>query len=432
MIAPDRTKAPSIRQIAHFSIAKPEKQKLTNGMTLNVINTETEDVVRFDLVLHSGQLEQTQPLQSMFTNRMLREGTPRYTSAQIAEKLDYYGAWLDLSSSVNCGFVTLYSLGKYFPQTLEVLASMVKEPIFPERELKVVTDMNKHQFLVNNERVDVLARKRLNQLLFGEAHPLGHFAVLEDYDRITTDVLKAYYNKHYSSANCSAYVSGNVTDKVIQCIEEHFGASAWGSQTLCHATDLELPVPAKIKREFIEKEDALQSSIKMGCFFPAREHEDYLNLRVLATLFGGYFGSRLMSNIREEKGYTYGICAGILSYPGCSVLGISTEADNEYVEPLIAEVYHEMDKLRNEKVENAELEMVKNYMLGDLCRSYERAFSLSDAWIFIETGNLKEDFFERTVDSIKKINADELQRLACTYFNPDSLIEVVAGKNKIN
>ena len=428
MITPDRTKAPSIKQIADFSIAKPERHVLPNGMPLNVINAGSEDVVRFDLLIHSGQLEQTQPLQAMFANRMLREGTQRFSSAEIAERLDYYGAWLDLSSSVNCGFITLYSLGKYFSQTMEVLASMIKEPTFPEKELNVVIDMNKHSFMVNNQRVDVLGRKRLNQLLFGSDHPLGHFAVLEDYDRISTNTLRSFYEKYYSSTNCSAYISGKVTDEILKCIERNFGLHPWGNQESKGGIQLLPPQTTKIKRVFIEKDDALQSSIKMGCFVPEREHEDYLDLRVLTTVFGGYFGSRLMSNIREDKGYTYGIGAGVLSYPGCSVLGISTEADNQYVEPLIQEVYNEMDRLCNEKVPEQELEMVRNYMLGDLCRAYEKAFSLSDAWIFIETGNLSDDFFDRSVKSIREVDAKRLQELAQKYFNKENLIEVVAGR----
>lgn len=275
MISPDRTKAPSIRQIAHFSIEKPEKHIMPNGMMLNIINQGNEDVVRFDLLIHSGQLDQLLPLQAMFANRMLREGTATYTSAQIAEKLDYYGAWLDLSSSVNCGFVTLYSLGKYFPQTMEILTSMVREPLFPEHELNIVTNMNKHHFMVNNQRVDVLARKKLNQLLFGETHPLGHFAELEDYDCITKEVLTTFYHKHYSSANCSAYVSGKVTPEVLACIENLLGNEPWGNQSTKEALSILPPQTADVKRFFIEKEDALQSSVKMGCFLPAREHEDY-------------------------------------------------------------------------------------------------------------------------------------------------------------
>lgn len=161
----DRTTAPEIRQIEHFSIPEPERYVLRNGIPVNIMQVGDEDVIRFDLLMKGGQWNQEQPLQAMFTNRMLREGTRLLTSAQIAERLDYYGAWLDLSSSVNYGFITLYSLGKHFPRTVEVVASMVKEPVFPEKELSVIVNANKQQFRVNARRVDVMARKRLNRAL---------------------------------------------------------------------------------------------------------------------------------------------------------------------------------------------------------------------------------------------------------------------------
>lgn len=428
MKAVDRTIAPEIRQIERFSITQPERHEMRNGMPLNIICAGSEDVVRFDLVIKGGQLHQTQPLQAMFTNRMLREGTRGMTSVEIAEKLDYYGAWLDLSSAVNCGFVTLYSLGKYFSKTIEVLASIVKEPVFPEKELAVVAEMNKHQFMVNNQRVEVLSRKQLNRSLFGAEHPLGRYAELDDYGRITPEVLKDFYARHYHSANCSAYVSGKVTPEVIRCIEEHFGNAPWGNtENSCGYNSFPLYSDSR-KRVFIEKEDALQSSLKIGGFSLPRQHEDYLKLRVLVTLFGGYFGSRLMSNIREEKGYTYGIGAGIVSYPGIGILIVSTEAANEYVDGVITEVYHEMDRLREERVPEKELAMVQNYMLGDMCRSYESAFSLSDAWIFIETAGLDNAFFDRSLSAIRDITSEDMLALAQRYFCKENLIEIVAGK----
>lgn len=424
----DRTIAPPIRQIDHFSISTPERTIMPNGTPLNIIQVGSEDVVRLDLLIKGGQWNQTQPLLAMFTNRMLREGTRSLSSSQIAEKLDYYGAWLDLSSSVNYGFVTLYSLGKYFPKTIEILASMIKEPVFPEKELSVVVDVNKQQFLVNAQRVDVMARKRLNRALFGLSHPLGRYAELEDYDRINSEVLKSFYHQYYHSGNCSVYVSGKVSPEVIHCIEQHFGESDWGDTTRKIKNETFVPTTEDCKRIFVEKEDALQSSIKIGTFSINQQHPDYLKLRVLVTLFGGYFGSRLMSNIREDKGYTYGIGAGLVNYPNTGVLGISTEAANEYVEPLIAEVYKEMDILCSEKVSDEELDMVRNYMLGDMCRSYESAFSLSDAWIFIETSGLKNDFFDHTLKAIREVTSDEFQALAQKYFCKENLIAVVAGK----
>ena len=424
----DRTLPPLLRPLEAFEILRPERFEMKNGIQLNVIRAGSQEVVRLDLLIGGGQWHQTQALQALFTNRMLREGTPTMTSAQIAEKLDYYGAWLDLSSSVNCGFVTLYSLNKYFPRTLAIIADMLMNPSFPEKELEVVLETNRQQFLVNSSRVEVIARKHFNRSLFGEEHPFGRFAVESDYGRITPEVLREFYRKHYHSGNCTVYVSGKVTPEIIRCIEEHLGNVPWGEIKKVQPLELIEPRQTTEKHVFVEKADALQSSLKMGCFMMDRVHPDFLKARVMVTLFGGYFGSRLMSNIREDKGYTYGIGAGIVNCPGSGVLAITTEADNQYIDSIITEVYREMDKMCNDLAPQEELEMVRNYMLGDFCRSYEGPFSLSEAWIYTKTADLDDDFFVRQVDSIRSITAEEIRTLAQRYLCKENLIEVVAGK----
>ena len=424
----DRTLPPLLRPLEAFEILRPERLEMKNGMQLNVIRAGSQEVVRLDLLIGGGQWHQTQALQALFTNRMLREGTPTMTSAQIAEKLDYYGAWLDLSSSVNCGFVTLYSLNKYFPRTLAIIADMLMNPSFPEKELEVVLETNRQQFLVNSSRVEVIARKHFNRSLFGEEHPFGRFAVESDYGRITPEVLREFYRKHYHSGNCTVYVSGKVTPEIIRCIEEHLGNAPWGEIKEVQPLEFIEPRQTTEKHVFVEKADALQSSLKMGCFMMDRVHPDFLKARVMVTLFGGYFGSRLMSNIREDKGYTYGIGAGIVNCPGSGVLAITTEADNQYIDSIITEVYREMDKMCNDLAPQEELEMVRNYMLGDFCRSYEGPFSLSEAWIYTKTADLDDDFFVRQVDSIRSITAEEIRTLAQRYLCKENLIEVVAGK----
>ena len=424
----DRTLPPLLRPLEAFEILRPERLEMKNGIQLNVIRAGSQEVVRLDLLIGGGQWHQTQALQALFTNRMLREGTPTMTSAQIAEKLDYYGAWLDLSSSVNCGFVTLYSLNKYFSRTLAIIADMLMNPSFPEKELEVVLETNRQQFLVNSSRVEVIARKHFNRSLFGEEHPFGRFAVESDYGRITPEVLREFYRKHYHSGNCTVYVSGKVTPEIIRCIEEHLGNASWGEIKEVQPLELIEPRQTTEKHVFVEKADALQSSLKMGCFMMDRVHPDFLKARVMVTLFGGYFGSRLMSNIREDKGYTYGIGAGIVNCPGSGVLAITTEADNQYIDSIITEVYREMDKMCNDLAPQEELEMVRNYMLGDFCRSYEGPFSLSEAWIYTKTADLDDDFFVRQVDSIRSVTAEEIRTLAQRYLCKENLIEVVAGK----
>ena len=423
----DRTIQPEIQPLKNFHIQTPVRTTLPNGIPLTVINAGEQEVVRMDVLFSGGRWQQSQKLQALFTNRMLREGTTKYTAATIAEKLDYYGSWLELSSSSEYAYITVYSLNKYLAKTLEVVESMIKEPLFPQKELQTILDTNIQQYLVNTSKVDFLAHRSLLKSLYGEQHPCGKIVMEEDYHTIIPEVLREFYEQHYHSGNCSIFLSGKVTDDIISRVTDIFGIP-FGQYQL-QMPKLSFPFAAiPEKRIFTEREDAMQSAVKMGCTTITREHPDYPKLRVLMTLFGGYFGSRLMSNIREDKGYTYGISAGVVFYPDSGLLIVSTETDNEYVEPLIQEVYHEIDRLHQEPVSAEELRMVRNYMLGEMCRSYESPFSLSDAWIFIATSGLKDDYFARSLQAVNEITPAEIQDLAQRYLCKETLKEVIAGK----
>lgn len=424
----NRAIQPEILEPEQLAIQMPERMVMPNGMPLSVLNAGENEVVRIDLLIGGGRWQQSQPLQALFTSRMLREGTSRYSAAQIAEKLDYYGAWLELSSASEYDFVSLYSLNKYLPQTLDILESIVKEPLFPEKELGVIVENNIQQFLVNSSKVDFRAHRGLVRAIYGEQHPSGRLAQEEDYRRINPAVLREFYNHYYHSANCCIYLSGKVNDNCLRRVEALFGMEPFGVDFCKPETKEYQPVTTSEKRIFIERPDALQSAVRMGMLSLDRHHPDYLKARVLITLFGGYFGSRLMSNIREEKGYTYGINAGIMPYPGQGVLAISAETANEFVEPLISEVYHEIDRLQNELVSAEELSTVKNYMLGDMCRSYESAFSLADAWIFVQTSGLKDSYYMDSLAAVKAITPQEIRELAVRHLCKENLKEVVSGK----
>lgn len=428
----DRKLQPQIEVMEKISITPPQRKRMPNGSPLTIIDAGSQEVVRIDILIGAGRWQQTQLLQTLFTNRMMREGTKRFTSAQIAERLDYYGAWLELSSSMEHSYITLYSLNKYLACTLEIVESIVKEPIFPEKELHTVLEMNKHQFLVNSTKVDFIAQKSFASSIFGLGHPCGLFAEEYDYDRVTVECLKEYYQRYFHSNNCSIYVSGKITEEVLSEIEIRFGRESWGNTENKVSLSPCKMITTTQKRVFTEQKNAMQSAIRMGKVTLQKDHPDYLKVKILVTLFGGYFGSRLMSNIREDKGYTYGISAGIVSYPDASILQIATEAANEYVEDIIKEVYHEMKILQTELVTLEELTMVKNYMLGEMCRSYEGPFSLSESWIFIETSHLSDSYFERALEAVQTITAEEIRSLAQTHFCTEEMVEVVVGKQILN
>lgn len=428
MMSLDRSVQPRVRDIEHLAVQMPQRSVMPNGVLLNVLDSGDNEVVRIDLLMEGGRWQQSQPLQALFANRMLREGTLRYSASEIAEKLDYYGAWLELSSASEYAYITLYSLNKYLPQTLEILESIVKEPVFPEKELGIVIDNNIQQFIVNSSKVDFLAHRTLMKAVYGEEHPCGHLVRKEDYYRINPTVLREFYDRHYHSKNCTVYVSGKVNDDCIRRIEEAFGREAFGKGFHKPERKAFAPVSTAGKRIFVEYADAMQSAVRMGMLSLAHSHPDYLKVRVLVTLLGGYFGSRLMSNIREEKGYTYGIAAGIIPYPGQGMLVINTETTNEFAEPLIGEVYHEIDLLQNELVSEDELSMVKNYMLGEMCRSYESAFSLADAWMFVQISGFGDSHFEDALNAVKDVTSREIRELAEKHLCKENLKEVIAGK----
>ena len=423
----DRTIQPEIQPLKNFHMQTPVRTTLPNGIPLTVINAGEQEVVRMDVLFSGGRWQQSQKLQALVTNRMLREGTTKYTAATIAENLDYYGSWLELSSSSEYAYITVYSLNKYLAKTLEVVESMIKEPLFPQKELQTILDTNIQQYLVNTSKVDFLAHRSLLKSLYGEQHPCGKIVMEEDYHTITPEVLREFYERHYHSGNCSIFLSGKVTDDIISRVTDIFGIPFGQYQLQMPKSSFPFAAIPE-KRIFTEREDAMQSAVKMGCTTITREHPDYPKLRVLMTLFGGYFGSRLMSNIREDKGYTYGISAGVVFYPDSGLLIVSTETDNEYVEPLIQEVYHEIDRLHLDPVSAEELRIVRNYMLGEMCRSYESPFSLSDAWIFIATSGLKDDYFARSLQAVNEITPAEIQDLAQRYLCKETLKEVIAGK----
>ena len=193
----DRTIQPEIQTLKNFRILPPVRMTLPNGIPLTVINAGEQEVVRIDVLFAGGRWQQSQKLQALFTNRMLREGTKKYTAATIAEKLDYYGSWLELSSSSEYAYITVYSLNKYLAKTLEVVESMIKEPLFPEKELHTILDTNIQQYLVNTSKVDFLAHRSLLQSLYGEQHPCGRIVVEEDYHAITPEVLREFYERYY-------------------------------------------------------------------------------------------------------------------------------------------------------------------------------------------------------------------------------------------
>lgn len=423
----NRKKQPGIKTIDKFEFIKANEFKLDNDIPAYIINAGSQDLVKIEMIFNAGSWFQTAPLIAKSTNMLLSEGTENYTANKIAGEIDYYGAHFEILSGKDIASVSLYTLNNYLEQTLPLLEEIIKKPVFPQDELSVYIQKRKQEFIVKNKKVKYVARKKFNELIFGSNHPYGQLIKEQDFDTITNENLIDFHKKYYSSKNCKIIIAGKIKDKTINLINNYFGKNEWNNVTI------ELPNNYQIttndcQNHFIEKKNAVQSAIRIGKPLFNKNHPDFTGMQILNTVLGGYFGSRLMTNIREDKGYTYGIGSIVISMKNSGCFFITTEVDANVSKKAIHEIYREIKRLRYELIPENELNLVRNYMLGEYLRSIDGPFALSDNFIGIMEYGFDYDYYTEFLELIKNISSKELQRLANDYLDEDSMIELVVGK----
>ena len=425
----NRTIQPIVNPIAHIDIIQAEKRILSNGIPVYYVNAGSQDVVKIDFIFDAGTWFQPINLVASLCNSMLEEGCSGYSAAEIAEKFDFYGSYIQLMADQNYGYFNIVSLGKHLPAILEMTEKMIKHSVFPEYELEVLKDKNKQKFLLENEKVRTLCQKKFTQVMFGNAHPYAINNKLEDFDLINREVLLQFYQSYYHSGNCRIILAGKVDENVLNLLESYFGGTDWQRDPVKKTDFMIQPDPQKYHH--VEKANGMQSAIRVGKFWVNKSHPDYHALSVLVTILGGYFGSRLMANIREEKGYTYGIGSFVLSLKHASYLIISTEVGNEYIEPTLKEISIEMKRLQTELVSEDELETVKSYLLGEFLRDFDGPFALAGSFKAINDFDLDYSFYDRYLIVLRNLTSAELLRLAQQYLDPEDFYTVVAGSKSI-
>ena len=404
----------------------PVRVQLPNGVPLYLISEGVRDVVRFDLLFAGGYAVQNQPLQALFTNRMLREGCSAMGATAFSRSIDSCGAWIETYSTQECNHVTLYSLKRHIGKLLKIISDAVKSPTFPDKRLNVVRAANKAHFQVNSCKVDVVAQRHFEKSLWGENHKFGRLVTAEDYDAITVESLREYYSRVYGSCNCTLFLSGNIDDAIVQTVASFFGEEQWGT-SLPVKIDEAPPAASVCGRVNVKVDDTMQSTVKIGTMSLDTSHPDFYALKYMTVLLGGFFGSRLMTNIRERNGYTYHIEADLSAFGKRNALVVTSETSNEYVSPLITEVYNEFSRLQNEPVPLKEMEKLRNCTLGELCREYEGVIAKAD--IFINTYLSGEPFesVNKYLNVVRTATPEDFMRLAQAHLSPEKMIEVVAG-----
>jgi len=421
----DRKKSPEVNEISKISYLLPEKWNLSNGAKVWGLKAGSQELVKIDFIFNAGSWYQSENLVAGLANAFLSQGSKNYTAQQIAETFDFKGAYLQLNADQQFGFVSVLTLNKYLDEILKVTADVIKNPVFPEKEVNVQIANRKQQFVIENSKVKVLSHKKFSQVLFGSKHPYANTNTIEDFDRLLPEKLAVFHSENYCLNKCIILVAGNYDDGLKNLLEHYFG----DLQPEIKRTEPKFVAESSdVYKHFVEKNDAVQSAIRIGKTIINRDHPDFHGLTVLTTVLGGYFGSRLMTNIREEKGYTYGIGSSIVTFQHDAYFSVMTEVGTDVCSKAVDEIYHELKRLENEPVGKEELGLVRNYLLGEMLRNFDGVFAMSNSLKILLEAELDYSHYDRFIEVISTITPGELQHLAGKYLRAEEMYEVVAGK----
>lgn len=409
-----------------IDLAQAERTTLANGMELYTLASDDFEVLRLTFVFRAGSSRQTVPFSASATASLLAEGTHRMTAQQVAEQLDYYGSWYDVNIDRDYAYISFAMLSKFFAPTLAVAEEVLLHPAFAEEELSTYCSKRKQRLTIERTKVDVQAREAFAAALFGPEHPYGVSTDENAYDTLTRADLQAFYEKMYTASNGFVVCSGRITDRerqAIAALAEQFPVGT--------PPETVFPAPLTQHEARVDHPGAVQSSIRIGRLLFPRQHSDFLGMQVVATALGGYFGSRLMQNLREERGYTYGVVSAMVNFEKAGYLAIATQVGSEVTEDALAQIYAEIERLRTEPMSEEELSLVRNIMVGEMMRILDGPFGIADVTIENILCGRSNTIINENIARIRRMTPADVQRLAQQYLAREDLVTVIAGEVRV-
>ncbi len=416
----NRTLTPELKQIDKIDFVKPLVFDISGDTKLFFMQEVPNDTARLDLYFDAGTVKGNSGVAS-FVNGLLLSGTPSKTSIQINNEIDGLGGFFESGVSNENAVVTMYSLRENLLPILRIMKDAIQHLALHDHEVEELINERRQRFKVSMEKVSFLAQRGFQQRLFNDSL-YGRVTNEGDFDKISIPELRRFFNENYLHGLTKVVVVGDLTQDEVDEIIDLTGSWAKGTKS-----EFEKNISNLKGSAHIVKEGALQTAIRVGRMLFNKTHEDYNDFLILNTIFGDYFGSRLMSNIREDKGYTYGIGTMVAELHETGYFLIATEVGKDVKDATLKEIRYEIERLQTEPVGTEELDLVKNYMLGQLLKSADGPYSMTDLYMSVEPYGLELDFYNKSIESINSITPERIMELAKKYLNWNDMTVVSAG-----
>lgn len=420
----DRSIAPQIHNITSLKFPPVNRYLLDNGIEVIEVNQGTQDIIRLEVIYDAGRPVEDKQLASRITAAIQKEGTKSYTSEALAEKIDYYGSSISSGSNLDYSYFSFFVLNKFFAEVMPLLAEVLQEPTFPEGELKTHKEINLEKLKSNLAKSDLVAYRKITEEIYGSKHAYGYNSSEANISAIERSDLLHHFSNYQTSDRCKIVVSGKIDGKIRSIINSNLGQVKTESAN----KQFQLPtIPIHQGHHKIHSDQEHQTAIKIGRKMFKRNHDDFAPMFMLNTVLGGYFGSRLMESIREDLGYTYNIYSSLepLVYDG--YFTINTEVSNELVDPTIAEIYNQVYILQNDKLSNQELDMVRNYVMGNFLNMVDGPFRVANVMKTLSICDMTVEEYEVIIDQIYNCSTTQIQDMAQKYLQKKDLVEVMVG-----
>lgn len=417
----DRKQAPQIKPVSEIDFVAPEMIVLNGSIPVYMMRDVQNETSRIDLYFDAGKNSGTNSISS-FVNGLLLSGTPEKDSVEINESIDSLGGFFQSGVSMENAAITVYALREFLPEIMVNMTDAIVNVHFDEKETNEYLADRKQKHQQSLGKVSYLAQREFQQQLFNSNTLYGSVLTDEDLENVSRESLIKFHKDHYLNGLHKVVIVGDFSDEEVNgMLKTLLAFSSKNISTkdgeLNHRTGL----------YHVEKTGALQTAIRVGRILFNKNHEDYLDFMVLNTILGDYFGSRLMSNIREDKGYTYGIGSMINEFENTGYFMIGTEVKKEVTEDTLKEIKYELERLQHELVSDSELDLVRNYLLGQLLKSADGPYAMMDLYLSAEMQGKDLEFYNEAMAAVRNITPERIQELAKKYLKWDDLTIVTAG-----